>query len=292
VQQGAGRTVSFEVYLKPDSVAGRTRVYFNEDALPLPFLAGQRITLDGTGTSLDKTYPIQDVLEDAAAAVPYLTVLGTYPTGSLRLDGTLTTTYVVQQYDTYQVVVPFSGIAMGCYYARITASDPDFEPALAMSEPIDVAPVHYGTKLIAYRNFDNGFGLNYSAGLVNRQRVVARFFDRKPTTEKAVLRNDDSELILLTASVYRKVALETLLLPGWLHEVLAVAFANDWVKVEGVRVVLEGDYTYEPYTLGKGTALVEVSQFLGAGNRDDLGDVDAGGGPFLVANGKYIIGHP
>lgn len=291
VQTGAGQTASFEVYLKPDPLAGFTRIYFNEDALPLPFLPGQRVTISSTGTSLDRTYPLHDVLEDAAAAVPYLRVVGAFPSGNIRIDGSLTTTYVVQQYDTYQFVVPFDGVPQGCYYSRITATDTDFEPALAISEPIEVALVHPYTKVVTYRNFDNAFGLNYSHGLVNHQRVISRFFDRRPTGEKTLLRNDDSELVLLSASVYGKVFFEALLLPAWLHEVLFVALAHDFVRVDGERVVLEGEYTYDPverYSLGKGTALLERYNFLGAGNRDDAGDPDVGNGPFLLANNKYL----
>jgi len=291
VQTGAGQTASFEVYLKPDPMAGFTRIYFNEDALPLPFLPGQRVTISSTGTSLDRTYPLRDVLEDAAAAVPYLRVLGAFPSGNIRIDGSLTTTYLVQQYDTYQFVVPFLSIAGGCYYSQITATDTDFGSALAESEPIKVASMHPDTKVVSYRNFDNAFGLNYSHGLVNRQRIMCRFFDRRPTGEKTVLRNDDSELVLLSASVYGKVHFEALLLPSWLHEVLFVAFAHDFVKIDEVPVVLEGEYTYEPverYSLGKGSALLERKGFLGAGNRDDTGDTTTGKGPFLLANQKFL----
>jgi hypothetical protein len=288
VQQGAGQAVSFEAYFKADP-AGRTRVYFNEEALPLPFRPGQRVTLSGTGTSLDGTYPIRDVLEDAAAAVPYL-VLPVAFSGTVRLDGSLTTTYAVQAFDTYQFVVDFSSIPQGCYDSRIYAIDTEFGTAEAFSEPIDVAPVHRNTVLIAYRNNDNAFNLNYSAGLVNRLRVTGRFFERQTATEKTVLRNDDSRLVLLKASAYRRVELETLLLPSWLHEQLAVALCHDFVRVDTERVTLDGDYTHEPvqrYTLARGTAVLELQSFLGAGNRDDLGDVD--GGPFLIAKNSFLL---
>jgi hypothetical protein len=291
VQQGAGQTASFDVYAKPDPTPGFTRLYFNDDALPLPFLPGQRVTISTTDTSLDGTYALHDVLEDASAAVPYLRIVAPYPAGNVRIDATLTTMYVVQQYDTYQFVVPFESIAPGCYYSQITAADNDFLPALAMSEPIEVAQVHRDTKLISYRKFDNDDLLNYSHGLVNRQRVVARLFDRRPTGDKTVLRNDNHELEILQAAVYGKVFFEALLLPSWLHEVLFVAFNCDFVKVDSLRVVLEGDYTYEPverYTLGKGTALLERRGFQGASNEDDMGGLDAGGGPFLQANDKYL----
>lgn len=291
VQAGAGQTASFEVYLKPDPLAGFTRIYFNEDALPLPFLPGQRVTISSTGTSLDRTYPLHDVLEDAAAAVPYLRVVGAFPSGNIRIDGSLTTVYVVQQYNTYQFVVPFDGVPEGCYFSRITATDTDFEPALAVSEPIDVALAHRDTKVIIYRNFDNSDTLNYSHGLVNRQRIMARFFDRRPTGEKTLLRNDDRKLVLLQSAVYGKVYFEALLLPSWLHEVLFVAFSCDFVKVDEERVVLEGEYTYDPverYSLGKGTALLERYNFLNGGNRDDAGDPDVGDGTFLLARNKYL----
>jgi hypothetical protein len=290
VQQGGGLTPSFEVYLKADNVNGRARAYFNEEALPLPFLAGQRVTISATGTSLDGTYPIEAVREDAAAAVPFLTLPVAYPAGTLRLDGSLSTTYAVQVYDTYQFVVLFAEVPRGCYYARINAQDTDFGEALALSEPIDVAQDWPGTALIQYRNFDNAFDLNYSHGLVHRIRAYARFFERQPATEKTVLRNDDGTLVLLSASAHRKVQLEVLLEPGWRHEQFAVAFCHDSVKVNAERVVLEGEYEHEPvqrFTLARGTALLELRNFLGAGNRDDYGDVDAGG-PFLTVNGSRL----
>lgn len=286
VQQGAGVEASFEAYFKADP-AGRTRAYFNEEALPLPFRPGQRVTISATGTSLDATYPIRDVLEDVAAAVPYLVLPVVFP-GVIRLDGNLTTTYSVQQFDTYQFVLPFDGLS-GCYYARIYAADSDFGTAVAISEPIDVAPLHRNTVLVTYRNFDNAFGLNYSAGLVNRIRAVGRFFERKAATEKTVLREDDSTLDLLTASAYRNVELEVLLEPGWRHEQFAVAFCHDYVKVDSERVVLAGEYAHEPvqrFTQARGTATLELRNFLGAGNRDDFGDVD--GGPFLLVNGSRL----
>ncbi len=300
VQRGAGATAAFECYLKPDPAAGRTRVYFNDEALPLPFAAGQRVTITGTGTALDGTFPVQAVLEDAAAAVPYLTLTVAYPTAQLRTDATLTTTYAVQAYDTWQFVVPFAAVAAGGCYARIDATDPGFAPARAASEPIAVAARHPDTLLVVYRNFDNAFGLNYSAGLVNRLRVVGRFFERQNGTVKTLERNDDNSLVLLHASVQRKVTLETLLLPGWLHEGLAIALACDFVQVNGLRVVLEQEYAHEPvsrYALSRGTALLEQVGFLGAGNRDDSGDnapgVDTGGGPFLLAGGNnFLLARP
>jgi hypothetical protein len=289
VQQGAGITASFEAYFKADTTSGRTRVYFNEEALPLPFRPGQRITISATGTSLDGTYPIRDVLEDAAAAVPFLVLQQTFP-GTIRLDGSVTTTYTVQQFDTYQFVVPFAGIAESCYYARIYAVDPAFGTGIAISEPIEVAVKHRNTVVVTYRNFDNAFGLNYSAGLVNRIRAVGRFFERKAATEKTVLREDDSTLDLLSASAYRNVDLEVLLEPGWRHEQLAIAFCHDFVKVNTERVTLAGEYSHEPvqrFTQARGTATLELRNFLGAGNRDDFGDVD-GGGPYLSVNASRL----
>ena len=296
VLQGGGQVATFEVYILPDPIAGFSRVYFNADDLPLPFVAGQRITIETTGTSLDGTYPIHDVLEDAAAASPFLRITATYPAGQLRVDGTLTTTYLIQGYNTWQVVVSFSGIAPGCYYAEITAADPDFgTDALAISEPIDVAVKHPDTVLVQWRNFDNGFGLNYSYGIAHRLRLDGRFYERRDTSEKTVLRNDDSRLVMLSASAYGKALFEVLLQPYYVHSKLNVVLCQDFTKVDGVEVIGEGEYASEPvqrYNLSRGTIVLELVNFLGAGNRDDLGDVDKGGGRFLLANQKFLQVNP
>jgi hypothetical protein len=292
VHQGAGTSAAFDAYYKADTTGGQTRAYFNAEALPLPFAVGQVVTVAGTGTVLDGDYPITSVLEDAAAAVPYLVLPVAYPSGAMRLSGTLRTAYRVQAFDTWQFVVPFATVPAGGCYARVTATDPGLPNALAVSEPISVAVRHVTALQLTYRNFDNAYGLNYSAGLVNRLRVPGRFFERLPSATKDVLRNDDNRLVLLYAQVQRKVQLETLLLPGWLHEKLALALAHDFVKVEGVRVVSEGEYAHEPvsrYGLSRGTALLEAVDFLDSTNRDDLGDVDAGGGPFLLAANNFLL---
>jgi hypothetical protein len=287
VVQGAGTSPLFDAYARPDTLASNTRIYFNNDALPVPFLPGQRVTLAGAG-SLSGTYPVANVLEDPAAAVPYLLLTTPYPGGAQRIDLTLTTPYALQVFDTWQVVMPFSAVPAGSYRCVISVTDPDFGTATAESEPISVRAAHRDTVLVVYRNFDNAFDLNYTAGLVNKIRVTGRFFDRQTPTQKTTLRSSDNRLTLLSAAAQRKVQLDTYLLPGYRHEQLALAFCHDLVKVDGVEVIAEGEYDYPAvthYSLAKGAVLLEQVDFM-TGNRDDVGDVD--GGPYLIVEDQYL----
>lgn len=288
VVQGAGVSADFDVYARLDAPTGGSRIYFNAEALPLPFLPGARITLAGAA-GLAGTFPVADVREDPAAAVPYLLLSAPYPSGAQRIDLTLTTPYALQAFDTWQAVLPFTGVPPGAYQAHIVLDDSEFAVALAVSEPLDVAAVHADTVLVTYRNFDNAFGLHYSAGLVNQVRVVGRLFERETTTQKTTLRGSDGTLTLLTGQPQRLLTLTTFLQADWMHEKLAVAFCHDFVRVNGLRGVVEGGYEYPAtpgYALSNGTAQIEQTDFLGAGNRDDVGDVD--GGPFLLVNQQFL----
>ena len=291
VVQGAGQSALFEAYARPATLAANTRIYFNNDALPLPLLPGGRVTLAGV-VGLTGTYPIADVREDPAAAVPFLLLSTPYPGGAQRLDVTLTTPYALQVFDTYQVVLPFAAVPAGSWQCIITVTDPDFGTDTAESEPIDVAALHRDTLVVAYRNFDNAFELNYTAGLVNRLRLKARLFERQTATQKTTLRGSDNRLTLLTADAQRKLPLTVYLAPGWLHEVIALALCHDFVRVDGLEVVLEGEYEYGAttrYTLSTGTALLEQANFL-QGNRDDVGDTDKG--TLLLANDTFLTVNP
>ncbi|RPD50062.1 hypothetical protein DNI29_04495 [Hymenobacter sediminis] len=290
VVQGAGQSGEFSAFIRPDT-AGKARVYFNSEALPLPFAVGNRITIS-SAPGLNGTYPIQAVLQDATAAVPYLVLVAAYPTGAQRVDCTVTTTYSIQAFDTYQVALPLSGVARGCYTVELSATDPELPGALAVSEPVEVASAHADTLLLSYRNFDNAFGVNYTAGIVHRLRLRARFFERRVESEKEVLRQSDDSLVLLSAKARRKVTLTTFLLPDWLHEKIAVALDHDYVTIDGLEIVAEEAYTTTPverYTLSNGSVAVEQRYFLGSGNGDDLEDVDSGSGDFLLVEGNRLL---
>lgn len=293
IMQGAGSALTFDAYARRDANPARLRLYFNSDALPLPFAIGNRITLGGAGT-MNGTYPVLDVREDAAAAVPYLLLPVAYPSAAQRIDLQLSTTYAVRAFDTWQVVLPFATVPAGCYEVRIGVTDTGFSADEALSEPIDVATVHADTLEIVYRNFDNAFNLNYTAGQINRLRVRARFFDRQTATQKEVLRESSGRLNLLSAEAQRRAQLDTYLLPGWLHETLALAFCHDFVRVDGLEVIAEESYDYPAvanYTLAKGGIVLEQVDFLGAGNRDDVGDVD-GADTLLLANNTFLRVNP
>lgn len=291
VVEGAGVQQSFGAYLRKDTDSSKSRVYFNSDSLPLPFRVNNRITL--TGTSVDGTYPILSILEDPDAAVPYLLLGKSYPAGTQRINATVTTTFVVQAFDTWQAVLSFSGVSEGCYYLKLTAQDAVLPSISAVSEPIDVAVRHANTVVVKYRNFDNAFRANYTAGLVNRIRVVGRFFKRVPTTEKDLFRQSDASADLLKSDLYRRVQLDVYALPDWLHEKLVLAFCHDFVTVNGVEVVSSEAYQIEEadrYALSNGSITVEIKNGVGVGNRDDLGDTLVEENELLLVSDENILG--
>lgn len=288
VVQGAGVSAAFDAYARREVATGKTRLYFNDNTLPFPFAAGSRVTL-ANAPGLNGTYPVADVREDPAAGVPYLLLSVPYPDSSQRIDVDLTTPYALQGFDTWQAVVPFNAVPVGCHTVRVSVTDPDFGPAVAVSEPLDIAVTHRDTVLVQYRNFDNAFGLNYTAGISSRLRARGSFFGQDNPAQKTTLRESTGKLTLLEASIQRRITLKVYQLPDWLHEKLAVAFCHDYVRVNGLKGIAGEDYSYPPtpaYALTNGTVQVEQEDFLGAGNRDDVGDVD--GGPFLLANDKFL----
>lgn len=292
VVQGAGQTAAFAAYLRPEpGNTARSRVYFNANTLPLPFAPADRVTIGGAG-AVNGTYPVLAVLEDPAAAVPYLVLGVAYPSAAQRVDCTLQSAYAVQAFDTYQAVLPFAAVPAGFYRVAVGVSDPTFGAAEVVSEPVEVAAAHADTVLIEYRNFDNAFGLNYTAGLVNRQRVRGRFFQRETATTREVLRESTGQLLLLSAAAYRKVRLDVYLLPDYLHETLSVACGHDFLRVNALDVLAEEAYTATPvphYALSNGTVLLEQTDFLGAGNRDDVGDASTPTtGTLLLVNDKFL----
>jgi hypothetical protein len=291
VLSGTGMSRAFDAYARLDELTGNTRLYFNDDALPLPLLPGTRITLTNAG-SLSGTYPIADVREDPAAGVPYLLITKGYPGGAQRIDVSLSTPYVLQPFDTWQAVVSFTTVPSGCFAVKIMANDAEFGTREQLSEPLDVATVHPDSVLVVYRNFDNAFGLNYTAGMINRLRVTGQFFKQENPEQKTTLRESTGNLLLLSAEIQRRKLLKTFLLPDYVHEKLAIAFCHDFVRVNGLKGIAEESYKNEPsegFTLTNGSVLVEEADFM-AGNRDDIGDVD--GGNFLLVNQEFLAINP
>jgi hypothetical protein len=293
ILKGLNSTATFDGYLRPHVSDEQARVYFKSGLLPSSSLQiGQRITIAGTQSTLDGTYPILTVSEDPAQGVPYLVINAAYgkTTVDERLNCTVTTTYDLQKHDTWETTMSFGSVAKGCYYILLTATDPALGSARAVSEPIEVASEHPGTLLIAYRNYDNAYDINYTHGIEHRVRVVARLHEPDTATTKDILITSDNRTLLLASTVRLQERLKTFQLPPYLHIRLGIAFAHDLVRVEGVRYVAEGKYertVLEQYGLWNGSVVLTQFEALGAGNSDDLGDLNTGQG-IILANEGYI----
>ncbi|GAA4393626.1 hypothetical protein [Hymenobacter koreensis] len=291
--QGQGNTATFAGYLRAhDTSASQARLYFAYATLPYPFVVGQRLGLGGTGTALDGEYPVVAVREDVAAGAPYVLLNAPYAqaTTQQRLDASVTLTYDLQRFDTYEVTLSFGAVANGCYVATIAATDPELGTARAVSEPLDVQPSHPDSVEITWRNFDNAYALNYTAGLVNRVRVTGRFQDWDVDGEDETLDESNGRTLLLRSTAKRVLQLDVFALPNYVHEKLGLAFKHDLVTVDGLEVVKNGKYERTPverYPLWNGRVLLWQAEWLGAGNSDDLGNINQGQG-FIIVNGGFL----
>jgi hypothetical protein len=268
----------------------RLRLYFAAAKLPRPFVIGGKITLSDTGTALDKEFSILGVGEDTGADAPYLVLAGDYATAAQRLDAVATFTFDLQPYSTYEATVAWAGLPAGCYYVLLTGSHPQTLPVSARSEPVELAP-HPDTVRLQWRNFDNAFGLNYTQGLQHLARVRARFQPWVPETESEELVESTGRTVLLSGQARRVYHLKLFGLPQYLHETLALALLHDLVQVDGLEVVRLGEYEPVPsetYGLWNATVQLVQKDWHGAGNGDDLGDINAGDGGFLIANGGFL----
>jgi hypothetical protein len=291
--RGQGNVARFAVYLTAHTNASQARLYFQAAVLPLPLLPGNRLQLSGFGmAALEGNFPVIEVREDVKEGVPYVVLNVPFDSATAlpRVDGQATTIFSVAAFDVWQVKLNLSTVPAGCYYLRVTATSPALGTARAISEPLELAPEHPGTVLITYHNFDNAFGLNYSNGLLNQLRVSARLFELETDMTKEVLLESTTRTTLLSAVARRKRRLETFLLPPYLHEKLALAFAHDLVTVQGEEYVSEEKYertVVERYGLLNGSVLLTQREGFGSANGDDLGDLNQGQG-FIIVNEGFL----
>lgn len=292
VVQGQGNTATFAAYLRAHTNATQARIYFAAATLPAVFAPGSRLTIAGTGTSLDREYPVITIGEDATEGAPYVVINANYAgaTTQQRLDCTVSLTYDVQKFDTYEVDLTFGPVPVGCYYLTISATSAELGATRAISEPIELATSHKDTVEIKWRNFDNGFDVNYSFGLQNVVRVVGQFRPIDVDGTDETLLESSGRTTLLSAEARRLLRLKVFGVPDYLHEKLALALKHDLLTVDGLEVVKEGKYERTPSetaNLSNGQVVLVQRDWLGGGNSDDLGDINGGGG-FILTGGGYI----
>ena len=287
---GTGQQVSLPVSLQADTNAQQLRIYFSTGELLLPLQPGDRITLTGTSDH-DGTYPIASILEDAGTGASYLVLSRPYASGMQRIDATLTTSFALAVYDTWQVNLPLAGLENGCYFFRLTVEDPEFDTRVAVSEPVEIG-AHVDSVSLSYRNFDNAFDMLYSTGTTHFLRVLGQFVKRSNPTEKTALRESNDHLTILSAVTRREIELRVFQAPDWLHEKTQLAFCHDFVQVEGVEVVAQSEYeveSVERYRLSNGSVQCEQQGLFGEANGDDLGDIDQGSGEFLLLDEDLFL---
>jgi hypothetical protein len=294
-RQNLGVLVQYPAFIAAHpSDTTKSRLYFNSGQLPLAFVVGDRVeVLNATPASLNKEYTIFSLAFDSAQSVPFLILNLPYVTAAPipnRINVTVQTQYDLLPYNVYEASTDWGVLPNGGYYIKIEATRAGFDNVLYKSEPFSLFPIHEGTNIVNWRNFDNTQGLDFSTGLNCGIRVESELWQRFPGGTRKTYRSPDNRLIKLSAMPQRKVKFNTFWLPPWLHEKLSIAFDFDHVEINGEEFQSEDGYA-EPqyiarYALANSSISLEKVESIDT-NSDDLGDVN-GVAPFIVVNEKYL----
>jgi hypothetical protein len=257
--------------------SGKTQIWFPA-GLPNFFEIGQDVTISGQA-SLNGTYEIVDIVPGTGAALGYqsLLVVKTYTSGTDPLTGTVTITYDVEDYEVWETIVDWSALAAGQYYLKIEGTDEQFTAFAAQSEPVETVTDVSELVLIAYRNVDNAFKIEYSTGITHRIRFEGEVLPAEPGGEKEEMEDSRRRIVKLREYVARMVQLNAYEVPPYVAEKIRLALAHDTVEVNDVLYQPADPMTMnlQDPTDPLSSIAVRLRQvdFL-AENADDAGDVD------------------
>lgn len=286
------KTAQFITLLKAHTT-GKTRVYFEESLFNFDVASDQVLIISNAGT-YDGQYTITGIGQDTATSNPYFIINKPFAGPGESVGASVFAEYDVFPYDIFETEIDFTAIPAGSVYARITATDarPEFSPADAISEPINLLPHHADTYLIKYRNLDSWADIDYSTGIYHMLRIEANLHQPKPGGEREIHRNSNGSIVKLSAQKKRIFKFSTYMLPAWLHEKLGVVFDYDSVSINGVKVQTEDDYEVsyiDTHNLSNGSIEVEQVQWFGNNNNGhDLGNVDGSTGGRIIVNGGFL----
>lgn len=282
----------FNTFIKAHN-ANQTRVYFDESLFNFNIEPRQVLEIRNAGT-YNGRYVMQGIGQETPGSSPFFIINRTFTGPGDTLGVTVFAEYNVAPFDVYEATFSFVGVPAGLCYAKITGTKAGYNFP-ANSEPIDVQAEHPGSYYIRYRNSDPWADLYYTTGLVHQLRVSGNLWHHEPGIDKRIHRNSNGSIVNLFSQVRRVITFNTYLLPSWLHEKLAIAFAYDFVYINGVEYQTEEVYKpeYNPrHNLANGVVNIEQVKFFNNTNNGhdtgNAGNVDGGQGGRIIVNGGYL----
>lgn len=270
------QTVSQPVLLA-DAGANQTQVFF-ENGLPDWALAGQDITISGTGGALDATFEIQEIRPGTLLAVGYVVAVINviFPTVGI-VGGTVAAEYDIEPFDVWECIVNWSIYANDKYYLQLEGTDVQFIPFIAKSEPVHLDTIHLDTVLSKYNNIDNAHKIFYDTQIVFWIRVQGELKWPLPGGEEVNHEDSNNRIIKLREIVTRNPQLFLYEIPPYLAEKLALICGHDHVVVNGVDYGKQDEKVeisyFESDALCNAKIKIRQVDFI-AENSDDAGDVD------------------
>lgn len=247
-EQNLGTTQTFPVTLRDHGVPGKTRVYFTAGTFPIPVIVGQVVEIQNT-VSMNGTFQVTAIELDEDLGYEYMLINKNYVGGvTVPGDGVFDSTAV--DFNVWEFTPDLSEVDPGEYYFQITpkraggsiTDDP------AISEPILLKESHTGTVAIIYSCVDNAFGATFSTGYRGFVRIPSRFGPKRFVGGvNTVVRDNADNIVKTSAKRRRRVELEIMSIPPYLHELLALVFGCDFFSINGVAFQTEDEYPEPKY---------------------------------------------
>jgi|GEM_PF-2663879 len=290
VQQLTGTALPLTIQLF-DNGDGWTQLRAADQVLPENLLQTGRVVLSG---GVSGTYLVRARQKNPANGEEYLVIGRPWqPTSSL--DVLVQWELTGPGFDVWETTLDLGGLPEDNYQVELTGARAGWPTAVLLSEPLSLADEHEGTVVVEYKNTDNAYGMVWTTavnGVLPRLRVEAAFFRLKPAGTLNVHRNSNGSAALLASTAQRKILLETLFLPDYLHEKLYLICRLDYLRVNGRRFVTDEVYQVteqRAYPLTGGVVALEQVDWLGAGNGDDAGlTLPPATNNYLKVNDDYL----
>lgn len=292
IVEGLNQVDRFDIRLQ-DNGSNQTRVYFvGSSTIPIVLEIGDIFEIVNSN-GFDGSYSIVNILTDTITEEQYLVINADYTSANNSENADAVFLNDNLPFDIYEFVVDFSAELPGNYYVRITTQNLDESITLvATSEPIALKTDHENTSVIRWTNVDNAYDIDYSTNITHLIRIDTVAFERIPASENTVNRNTTGRYNLLTAKPQRKIRARFYDLPPYMHEKIAIAFLNDTIFFNNVRVISQEGLEEPTYRLRFGLAnsiiVMEQLEWFSTINSTDTGGIETPSNAGIIANQTLV----
>lgn len=298
VEQNIGIVEDFGITIRNHvDNPGKSRVYFNVGALPIPLNVGDIFNVINNGEGFNGGYSILEIVNDVLLGYQYLVINLNYTGAGSTSAATGRFLSSAENYNVHETTLNFLDLDEDRYYVKVTAfnvlNDTEVIGKIGVSEPIHLKAIWPNTNLIEYRNVDNGYGdITWTTGYIGRIRVESLLGHKRLTSggERGVSRNSDYSPVKTYAKKVRAFLFETFMLPPYLHEKLGLIFDCDSWTINGVAYQATEGYADPSYLfkvkLSNSSIRIEQLNWMRRYNSHDIGTVAEGG--FLLTEQGFL----